>query len=129
MLVGWSTLRGRSQDLPWTPLNLGEPVGLFTGRKIVSLGEDFPRCRALLERAGVRFTVLPPLRDGQCSYADGVRPATGGALRIGFEPAGLGVACPVAAGLAMWEWNVIQPAAQRLLGTQVTAIRHFGSYS
>jgi hypothetical protein len=129
MLVGWSILRGRPQDLPWTPLDLGEPVGLFTGRKIVSLGEDFPRCRALLERAGVRFTVLPPLRDGQCGYADGVRPATGGALRIGFEPAGLGVACPVAAGLAMWEWNVIQPAAQRLLGTQVTAIRHFGSYS
>lgn len=128
-LIGWGAMRGRPQDLPWTPLDLGEPVGLFTGRKIAALGDDFPRCRALMERSGVRITVLPPRSDGQCGYADAVRFGAGGARRIGFAPAGLGVACPVAAGLAMWEWNTVQPAAQRLLGTRVTEIRHFGSYS
>lgn len=129
ILVGWGAVRGRPQDLPWTALDLGEPAGLFTGPKIAALGADFPRCRALLERAGVRFTTLPPRREGQCGYADGVRPDAGGALVLGFEPAGLGMACPVAAGLAMWEWHVVQPAAQRLFGTPVTAVRHFGSYS
>lgn len=42
---------------------------------------------------------------------------------------GLGIACPVAAALSVWEWQVVQPAAQRHFGSRVTAIDHFGSYS
>jgi hypothetical protein len=130
LFVGWATLRGRPQDLPWTPLDLGRPIGLFTGRKLTALTGDFPACRALLDRAGVRYTALPPRSDeGQCGYTDGVRFTAGGSRRIDFVPAGLGVACPVAAALAAWEWQVVQPAAQRLFGTRVTRIEHFGSYS
>ena len=125
-----ATLRARPQDLPWTPLDLGEPIGLFTGRKLTALADDFPACRALLTRAGVRFTPLPPRRgEGECGYDDAVRFAPGGARRIAFAPPGLGVACPVAAALAMWEWNVVQPAAQRRFGQPVARIEHFGSYS
>ncbi|MFS0771670.1 extensin family protein [Sphingomonas sp. 1P08PE] len=135
LFIGWSTIRGRPQDLPWTPLDLGQPIGVFTGRKITALTDDFRGCRAALDRAGVRYTVLPVIRDAQgeagraCGYADGVRFTGGGARRIAFMPAGLGVACPVAAGLVAWEWNVVQPAAQRLLGSPVVAVDHFGSYS
>ncbi len=126
----WATMRGRPQDLPWTPLDLGRPVGLFTGRKITALTEDFPACRAALDRAGVRYTALPPRAgEGQCGYADGVRLTAGGPRRIGFAPAGLGVACPVAAALAVWEWEVVQPAARRHFGSSVATIDHFGSYS
>jgi hypothetical protein len=128
-LVLWAVARGRPQDLPWTPLDLGQPIGLFTGRKLTALTEDFPGCRALLDRAGVRYTVLPERRDGQCGYADGVRFAAGGARRISFAPAGLGIACPVAAALSAWEWNVVQPAAQARFGARVASIDHFGSYS
>ncbi len=53
-LMLWAGLRGRPQDVPWTPLDLGQPIGLFTGRKLTALTEDFPQCRALLDRAGVR---------------------------------------------------------------------------
>ncbi len=128
-LMLWAGLRGRPQDLPWAPLDLGQPVGLFTGRKLTALTEDFPQCRVLLDRAGVRYTVLPPRKgEGQCGYADGVL-LTGGARKIAFAPAGLGVACPVAAALAMWEWNIVQPAAERHFGARVATIDHFGSYS
>jgi len=128
-LMLWASLRGRPQDVPWAPLDLGQPAGLFTGRKLTALTEDFPQCRALLDRAGVRYTVLPPRKgDGQCGYADGVR-LTGGARKIAFAPAGLGVACPVAAALAMWEWDIVQPAAERHFGARVATIDHFGSYS
>lgn len=130
VFLAWATLRGRPQDLPWTPLDLAAPVGMFTGRKITALTEDFPACRAALARAGVAYTALPPRSgEGQCGYADGVRFAAGGARRIAFTPAGLGVACPVAAGLAVWEWEVVQPAAERILGSRVEAVEHFGSYS
>ncbi len=126
----WAFAKGRPQDMPWTPLQLGEPIGLFTGRKLTALTEDFPQCRALLKDAGVRYTALPERRDGdRCGYADGVRLTDGGSRNIGFRPANLGIACPVAAALAMWEWDVVQPAAQKHLGSRVTAIDHFGSYS
>lgn len=121
--------RGRPQDLPWTPLDLGQPVGLFTGRKLTALTEKFAQCRGLLDRAGVRYTVLAPVRDGECGYADGVRFAAGGARRLPYRPENLGIACPVAAALAMWEWNVVQPAAQRHFGQRVTRIDHLGSYN
>lgn len=129
-LLLWGLAKGRPQDLPWTPLDLAEPIGLFTGRKLTGLTQDFPLCRALLNRAGVRYTVLPP-RDGggRCGYADGVRFATGGAQAIAYRPPGLGIACPVAAALSMWEWNVVQPAALARFGSRVVAIDHFGSYS
>jgi len=128
-LMLWASLRGRPQDVPWAPLDLGQPIGLFTGRKLTALTEDFPQCRTLLDRAGVRYTVLPPRKgEGQCGYADGVR-LTGGSRKIAFAPAGLGVACPVAAALAMWEWDIVQPAAERHFGARVATIDHFGSYS
>ena len=126
----WAMAKGRPQDLPWTPLDLGQPIGLFTGSKLTALTGDFPQCRALLDAAGVRYTVLPPRDDGdRCGYADGVRFTDGGSRSIGFRPAGLGIACPVAAALATWEWDVVQPAAQKHFGSRVASIDHFGSYS
>lgn len=128
LLYGYA--RSHPQDMPWTALDLTQPVGAFTGRKLVGLGEDGARCRALLGRAGVTFDALPP-RDGggQCDYDDGVNFTAGGALGIGYRPARLATSCPVAAALALWEWHVVQPAALEHFGGRVAAIDHFGSYS
>ena len=125
----YALARNRPQDLPWTPLDLGETPGLFTGRKLAALGATPKACGALLDRAGVRYTELPTVRGERCGYTDGVRLASGGARRIGFSPTGVGMACPVAAGLAMLEWNVLQPAAEAHFGARVRMIEHFGSYS
>ncbi len=126
----YAVVKSRPQDLPWTPLNLAEKPGMFTGRKLAALGDDFTQCRALLDKAGVRYTALEPVRpaQAQCGYADGVRP-TGGSAALRYAPAGLGMACPVAAAMAMLEWNVIQPAAQKHFGSPVRTIEHFGSYN
>lgn len=122
-------VKRRPQDLPWTALDLAEAPGMFTGRKLVALTQDFAGCRALLDRAGIAYTPLPPVGEGSCRYADGVRTAASGPLTIGYHPSRLGVSCPVAAGLAMLEWNVIQPAARRHFGSRVTTVEHFGSYN
>jgi hypothetical protein len=135
-LIGFAALllygyaQNHPEDLPWTELDLTQPVGAFTGRKLTSLGDQGAQCRALLKQAGVRFTALPARRgEGQCGYDDAVRLAIGGALEISWRPAGLGTSCPVAAALALWEWHVVQPAALRHFGSKVAAIDHFGSYS
>jgi hypothetical protein len=129
LALGFLHFRNRPQDLPWTPLDLGQPVGLFTGSKLTTLDDDYPLCRMLLKRAGVRFAELEPITTGQCGYADAVRLDLGGARRIAFDPAKPGMACPVAAALSMWEWNVVQPAALRHFGSRVATFEHFGTYN
>ena len=64
----------------------------------------------------------------QCAYADAVR------LRaekdaIALAPASVAPSCPVVAALKLWEWQVVQPAAQRIYGQPVQSVRHLGSYS
>jgi hypothetical protein len=127
--LAWGYARNHPEDLPWTKLDLASPVGAFTGRKLAALGGESGKCRALLRRAGIRFVALPALSGGRCGYSDGVRLSAGGALAIGYRPADLGTSCPVAAGLALWEWHVVQPAALRRFGTRVSSVEHFGSYS
>ena len=121
--------RDHPEDLPWTSLDLTQPVGAFTGRKLAGLGGEGPRCRALLEQAGVDFVAVPPRDAGECGYDDAVRLVSDGALDIAYRPAGLATSCPVAAALALWEWHVVQPAALRHFGSPVAAIEHMGSYS
>jgi hypothetical protein len=129
-LLAWGWARNHPEDLPWTRLDLSQPVGAFTGRKLAALGGEREQCVALLEQAGIRFTALPPRdAEGQCGYDDAVRFRSGGALDIGYRPADLGTSCPVAAALALWEWHVVQPAALRHFGSKVDTIEHFGSYS
>ncbi len=128
LLYGYS--RSHPEDMPWTELDLAQPVGAFTGRKLAELGDEGRKCRGLLSRAGVRFNALPPRTGGeQCGYDDAVRFTRGGALDIVYRPADLGTSCPVAAGLALWEWHVVQPAAIEHFGRKVASIDHFGSYS
>ncbi|MDG2535070.1 extensin family protein [Sphingomonas sp. HITSZ_GF] len=131
LLLGYAVLRNRPQDLPWTRLDLSQPIGMFTGRKLAGLRDDYAECRVLLRSAGVRYTVLPQVtgNDPQCGYADGVRFAPGGSRGIAYSPANLGTACPVAAALSVWEWEILQPAAQKRFGQAVVQIEHLGSYS
>ncbi|NIJ16138.1 extensin family protein [Sphingobium vermicomposti] len=128
LLVGYAYLSKRPQDLPWTPLDLSQPVGLFTGRKLAALGPSPDQCRALLDRAGVAYTAMPPTGSGQCHYSDAVR-LKGGEDAILLSPASVAPACPVAAALKLWEWHIVQPAAQRHFGQPVRTISHFGSFS
>ena len=128
LLYGYA--RSHPEDMPWTPLDLTQPVGAFSGRKLAGLSGNAGQCRALLERAGVEFAALPPREGvGQCGYDDGIRFASGGALSIRYRPASLGTSCPVAAALALWDWHVVQPAALDHFGQRVRSIDHFGSYS
>lgn len=127
-MLGYAWFRQRPQDLPWTALDLAQPVGLFTGRKLAALTQEPALCRTLLDRAGVAYAALEPGGSGQCRYADAVRLRREADV-IALSPASVAPSCPVVAALKLWEWQVVQPAAQRILGQPVKSIRHFGSYS
>ncbi|MCA1748664.1 MAG: extensin family protein, partial [Sphingomonadales bacterium] len=124
----YALARDNPEDLPWTELDLTGPVGAFTGQKLARLTEDPAACRAKLDEAGVGFTALPAHRPSPgCGYADGLRPA-GGTQRLSFAPDPPLISCPVQAGLALWEWHVVQPVAIELFGQEVARIEHLGGY-
>ncbi len=122
-------IRRHPHDVPWTSLELRDPVGIFTVRKLVSLGDRPARCRALLAEAAIGDIAAPPRSgDTGCGYADGMRLGEDGRT-VAFAPPGLVTSCPVAAALALFERDVLQPAARRHFGTRATVIDHAGSYS
>lgn len=127
-LIGFAVLRPPPQDLPWTPLRLDQPVGLFTGPKIARLGRDRPACLALLEGAGLRFDALPPRGEGQCMVDNAVRIAPRQTM-LTLRPDSVAPSCPVAIGLLIWQTQVVQPAALKLLGSPIARIEHLGSFS
>ena len=125
-LYGRDYVRRHPQDVPWTALDLRQPIGRFTLRKLVALGDQPGQCRALLAEAGIADVPAPPKRDGaQCGYADGMRLERS----AGYTPDGLITACPVAAALALFERDVVQPAATRHFGSRIASIDHAGSYA
>lgn len=126
--LAFAWLRARPQDLPWTPLRLDQPIGLFTGRKLASLTSSRDECLALLGRTGLKFEPLPPAGSGQCLLPDRVRLAPAQDM-LSLSPASVAPSCPVVAALALWNWQVVQPAAQAALGTQVRTVEHLGSFS
>ena len=118
------------QDFAWTGLDLDDPVGRATGAKLAALDRDGRRCAALLTDIGDADRPAPARSAGaDCGYVDGMRLLPEDARSIRFRPAGPVTSCPVAAALALWERDVVQPAAAEHFGSTVTAIVHAGSYS
>ena len=125
--VGRDYVRRHPQDVPWTALELGHPVGRFTASKIARLGERPAQCRAMLAGAGIDDVPVPPrISSPECSYDDGMRLA---GRPFDYSPAGLVTSCPVAAALHLLETRVIEPAARRHFGQAVRETYHAGSFS
>ncbi len=118
------------QDFPWTRLDLDDPVGRATGVKLAALDRDGRRCKQLLADIGDADRPAPARSAGtDCGYVDGMRLQPEDDRSVRFRPAGAVASCPVAAALALWERDVVQPAAAKHFGAPVAAILHAGSYS
>jgi hypothetical protein len=111
-------------DNPWAPLNLNDPPGWTTERKIAALRDDPAECRAVLTRSAVAFEALEPAGEGTCARPERIV-MTGFPLRPASPP----TTCAIAAGLSLWIDRTVKPAAHDLLGTDVARIEHFGAYS
>jgi len=125
---GRDYVRRHPEQVPWTALDLRDPVGPFTLRKLAKLTEQPALCRALISQAELEDAPVAPRNSGQCGYADGMRLTSEG-RSIGYAPSGVVTSCPVAAALSLWERSAVQPAAERHLGARVAVIEHAGSYS
>lgn len=128
-LAGWNWLQAHPQHNPFAPLDLDDPPGWATARKLVRLRNDPAECRATLARSAIAFTVLPPVGEGACRRDDGLTLAADPARGLAFRPAVPEATCAVDAGLVLWLRHGVQPAAERLVGSRVVALEHFGTHS
>ncbi len=123
-IAGWQWLQDHPQHNPHAPLDLRDPPGWATARKLTALRDDVTECRAVLERSAVAFTALPATGDGPCARPD--------RTRLGdypLAPDTPAVTCPVAAALELWRRDSVAPAARDILGSELARIEHLGAFS
>lgn len=123
-IAGWQWLKAHPQHNPYAPLDLRDPPGWATARKLAALREDVTQCRAVLERSAVTYTALPATGDGPCARPD--------RTRLGdypLAPDTPAVTCPVAAALELWRRDSVVPAARAIMGSELARIEHLGAFS
>ena len=119
---GW--LEEHPQHNPWAPLDLRDPPGWATQRKLAALRRDPAECRAVLERSEIAFTALPAAGGGACRREDRT------VLReTALAPGAPSATCAVDAAVVLWLNQGVQPAAEALFGSSVARVEHFGAYS
>lgn len=122
-------LHDHPQHNPWAPLDLNDPPGWATARKLAGLRTDPAECRATLARSGIAFTALAPTGAGECRRADRVTLVPDAARGLAFRPDAPDATCAVDAGLVLWLRSGVQPASERILGTRVAAVEHYGTHA
>lgn len=125
---GRAWLRDHPEYDPWAPLAItDDPDGWAVKAKVAALRRDPAQCRAFLERSNIAFTQLDPAGEGACRRVDRQVLAPDRALGLVLSPAGAQATCAVDAALVRWLHHGIQPAAEALLGSRVTALEHYGT--
>lgn len=122
--AGWTWLQTHPQDNPWAPLNIGDPIGMATARKLAALRDDPQECLAVLSRSNVAHNVLEPIGEGPCTLSDRTQ-LTGFPL----SPNTPATTCPVAAALEMWRRKSVEPAAREIFGSELVRMEHLGVYN
>jgi hypothetical protein len=122
----WARDRIPNRWNPWAPLKLVDEPNWVTAFKFRRASQDENLCRSVLAQADWSYTPIPDeVTKPGCGYRSAVR-----VERMTAKPnEPFAASCREALALALWEYHVVQPAAQRLFGERVTRIEHFGSYS
>jgi len=111
------------QDLPWKPFSLDQPIGLATAEKLSRISADPAACRVALREGGVRFVEGETRESGFCSTRNTLRPAGD------LSPAAPVMTCPLALGYALWDRQVLAPAAREIMRSRLTRVDHYGTYA
>ncbi len=123
-LAGRGWLAENPQHDPWAPLDLNDPPGWATERKLLSLRDDPQTCRDVLARSQVAFNSLEPAGQDACRRTDRTVMED-----LPLSPAPPPTTCAIGAGTYLWMRDVAQPAAEEILGSKITSVEHYGAYS
>ncbi len=111
---------------PIRPLGLEDPIGPATYGKLTHMKKNSEDCFAALDAAGVRYSRIEDSAPGRsCGFY--------AALDLGETTTPysteLKLTCAATAALYIWEQQGARPLAEKLLGSPITEIQTYGSYS
>lgn len=110
---------------PIRPPDLSRPPGWFVDAQLSLIRDNPGVCRSVLTAPQIVATPIPDKAVApKCGWKNAVKVATASGVRVSIEP----ITCEMAAGIALWIANDVQPAAEELLGSKVTSISDFGTY-
>jgi hypothetical protein len=110
---------------PWGPPDLNAPPTWFARIQVNGLAADRAACLDVLDRSDISFSPIPDRRiDGDCGFENAVRAKH---MPVAIEP-GVTSTCSLMAALDWYE-HVLQPAAERDLGSRLTGIDQLGTYA
>ncbi|WP_171133819.1 MULTISPECIES: extensin family protein [unclassified Ruegeria] len=111
---------------PLRPLSVTAPVTPITKYQLNRALADEAQCRASLSDAGVVFDAMEDLVvDENCGISG--RGLLSNLMTSRIAP--VETSCTTTLRLTMWEHHVVQPAAREILDTEITRLRHLGSYN
>jgi hypothetical protein len=111
---------------PFAPLRLADEVNWLTRFKLSRLEGDGPQCRAVLANSSLSHRPVPDRElAGGCGLSNAVE-VRGAAIDLNRS---FTATCPLAVSWALFERNVIIPAAREHLGQEVARVLHFGTYA
>lgn len=112
---------------PFAPLSLDDPPGKITQFKLRRLTPE--HCETLLSQANdsklIRTQTVAD-SGGECPLVDVVRVRDFG--RVGLSSSFL-ASCPLALSAALYIHQQAQPLTQRMMGSRLTRVDHFGSFA
>jgi hypothetical protein len=108
------------------PIDLAQPGSFLIDWRLSELRDDPQLCRKVLKAPQI---VASPIADSTekngCGWHNGVRISSVNGVRLSVGQ----ITCEMAASLALWMSQVVQPEARKILGTRVVSIQHLGSYA
>jgi hypothetical protein len=111
---------------PFAIPDLDEPTGPFLSWQMKLIDLEPQNCKAAFGLVGRSVSFVPVKGAGSsCEVTDAIAVARISTARINPED----MRCAIAFRLFAWERDTLQPAARRLLGEEITEIKHFGSYN
>jgi hypothetical protein len=115
------------QDLPWKPLSVDQPLGFATTFKLDRIVADRERCLGFLGEQEVAYSPVPDRTQGDFCTVQ----AAGlvGPQGLSLSPASPTMTCALTAALAIWTRQSVLPAARAMLGSEVVAIDHYGTFA
>jgi hypothetical protein len=113
------------------PVSIDQPIDGSTRARLAYATRDNASCTAWLAAAGIGFRPVADHVQGEtCQVIGaGLLQDSGGQADARLSPARPMMACPLAAAVAVWRRQSVEPAAREILGAEVRQIDHLGVYA
>ena len=113
------------------PVYIGEPIDGSTRGRLLKVTQDPQACAAWLAAAGLTFRPVADRSEGRHCQVVGAGNLVDASPAVDppLSPARPMMACDLAATVAIWRRQSVEPAARELLGADVRRIDHLGVYA